>query len=246
MHLFAYLGEVAQELRLETLGHSQRISINQHLTVTAVTRSNTNSYGFYLTRYFSRQLSRNLFQNDGKNTCLIQGDGIADELLGLSLFLGTDAVAAKLVDALWGQSQMTMHRNTGIYHRLDGIRNLHSTFELQGIHARLLHHAASVAQCFLLADLITAKRHIAYHKGMLAGTCHAAGMVNHLVYGDRQGISITCHHVAGRIANQDTIDACCIQNACSSKVISCKHRHLLACRLHLGKRLGCNLLLICR
>ena len=68
LHLLAYLGEVAQELRLEALGHSQCISINQHLTVAAVTRSNTDSYGFYLTCYFSRQLSRNLFQNDGKNT----------------------------------------------------------------------------------------------------------------------------------------------------------------------------------
>ena len=28
LHLLAYLGEVAQELRLEALGHSQRISIN--------------------------------------------------------------------------------------------------------------------------------------------------------------------------------------------------------------------------
>ena len=54
LHLLAYLGEVAQELRLEALGHSQCISINQHLTVASVTRSNTDSYGFYLTCYFSR------------------------------------------------------------------------------------------------------------------------------------------------------------------------------------------------
>ena len=139
-----------------------------------------------------------------------------------------------------------MHRNACIYHRLDGISNLHTTFEFQGIHARFLHDAARIAERLFLADLITAEWHIAYHKGMLAGTGHAAGMINHLIYGDRQGISITCHHIAGRIANQDTIDACCIKDACRCKVVSCKHCHLLACRLHLGKRLGCNLFLICR
>ena len=49
LHLLANLGKVAQELWLEALGHTKGISINQHLTIAAITCSNTDSYGFYLT-----------------------------------------------------------------------------------------------------------------------------------------------------------------------------------------------------
>ena len=49
LHLLAYLGKMAQEFWLEALGHTERISINQNLSITTVTSSNTDSYSVYLT-----------------------------------------------------------------------------------------------------------------------------------------------------------------------------------------------------
>ena len=92
---------MAQKLWLEALGHTKSISIDQNMSVATVAGSDTDSYGFHLSCYFSRQFSWNLFQNNGEYASLIKSDSIADELLSLSLILGTDTITAKLVDALW-------------------------------------------------------------------------------------------------------------------------------------------------
>lgn len=56
-HFLAYLSKVAQELRLETLCHSECISINQDLSVAAVTSTYSNRYSLHLLAYFSSELS---------------------------------------------------------------------------------------------------------------------------------------------------------------------------------------------
>ena len=56
-HFLAYLSKVAQELRLETLCHSECISINQNLSVAAVTSTYSNRYSLHLLAYFSSKLS---------------------------------------------------------------------------------------------------------------------------------------------------------------------------------------------
>ena len=43
-HFLAYLSKVAQELRLEALCHSECISINQNLSVAAVTSTDSDCY----------------------------------------------------------------------------------------------------------------------------------------------------------------------------------------------------------
>ena len=141
---------------------------------------------------------------------------------------------------------MTANRNTGIDECLDSIQDFHATFQLQRIHARLLHHSAGIAQGIFLANLIAAERHITEHECMIAGTGHAACVVNHLIYGDRQCISISCHHIASRITYQDGIDASSIDDACGSEIVGSKHRNLLTCRLHFGVGLGCDFLFVCR
>ena len=99
-HFLAYLSKVAQELRLETLCHSECISINQNLSVAAVTSTYSNRYSLHLLAYFSSELSRNLLQHDGKAACFVQRNGVADKFLSLSLFLGTNTITAKLINAL--------------------------------------------------------------------------------------------------------------------------------------------------
>ena len=47
-HFLAYLSKVAQELRLEALCHSECISINQNLSVAAVTCTDSDCYSLYL------------------------------------------------------------------------------------------------------------------------------------------------------------------------------------------------------
>ena len=49
LHLLAYLGEMTQEFWLEALGHTERIGINQNLSIATITCSYTDSYSVYLT-----------------------------------------------------------------------------------------------------------------------------------------------------------------------------------------------------
>ena len=81
---------------------------------------------------------------------------------------------------------------------------------------------------------------------MVDGTCHTAGMIDHLVYADGQCIGVACHDVRGRVAYQYAVDSCGIDNACGSKIVSGKHSNFLASLLHFSKGLGGDFLLVSR
>lgn len=62
-HFLAYLSKVAQELRLETLCHSECISINQDLSVAAVTSTYSNRYSLHLLAYFQQRALAGTFSS---------------------------------------------------------------------------------------------------------------------------------------------------------------------------------------
>ena len=125
-----------------------------------------------------------------------------------------------------------------------GIYNLLAAFQLQRIHACLGHHANSIADTLFTTHLIGAEGHIANHHGPLGAACHAAAVINHLVYGDGQCSQVTCHHIAGTVAHQDDIHTCAIDDLGHCIIISCQHGNLLAILLHLNNFLSSNFLCI--
>src|SRR5699024_3558592 len=61
----------------------------------------------------------------------------------------------------------------------------------------------------------------------------------HMLERHRHGGIITRHDVAGRVADQENIDACLVQNPGHRIIISSKHAYLLSLPLHFNDGLGC-------
>ena len=75
-------------------------------------------------------------------------------------------------------------------------------------------------------------------------TASVSFVVDHLVKGDGEGRPVAGHHITGRVAHQDNVDACRISDACCSVIIRCQHGNLLAFCLHLNEPMCSNLALV--
>jgi hypothetical protein len=65
-------------------------------------------------------------------------------------------------------------------------------------------------------------------------------MINHLVKGNGQGSFIARHHVGGRVAYQNNINSCFINQLGHAVIIGRKHGNLLTFQLHFRKNMSCN------
>ena len=120
-----------------------------------------------------------------------------------------------------------------------------AAFEFHGIDARLTDQPDGVAHAFLRRDLITAKRHVADHQRPLATSCHAARIDDHLVQGDGEGGVVSQHHVGGRVADQNAVNARLVYQSCRRVVVGREHGYLVAVALHLYECLDGNFFLFC-
>ena len=171
--------------------------------------------------------------------------GVGQELAGLGLFLGTQAVAAKLVYALRREAQVALDGHSSRYDGADGAGHLGPALELHSVDPRLLHDAHGIAHGLLAAHLVGAEGHVAHHKAVLAGAGHSAGIHDHLVDGDGEGGLVASHDVGGRVAYQYRVDAGTVDDACGGEVVGGELCYLLASSLHLRKCLSGNLFLVC-
>ena len=99
-HALADIGEMAEELRLKALCHTQRVGVDEHLTVGIGTGANADRCRLDLASDLRGEFGRHLLECDGKDTSLVEGMRVGKQLTCLSLLLGTKAIAAKLMDAL--------------------------------------------------------------------------------------------------------------------------------------------------
>jgi len=72
----------------------------------------------------------------------------------------------------------------------------------------------------VLAGVIGAERHIDDEKGAMHGTADGAGVMQHLIHGDRQRAVIAEHHLGERIADEDEVHASFIGEARSGVIIA--------------------------
>ena len=214
---------MTQELWFETLGHSQSICINQYLSICTATRTNTNSCTTNRLCDFFRKLCRHFLKGNRKTTDSIKRPRIIQKFLCFGFFFGAKTITTKLMYALWRQSQMSHYRNTCIDNTFYGICNFNATLHFQGVNACRFHHPDSITDTFFTAHLIASERHITDNQTMLASTSHSSCMINHLIYANRKGGLIASHDIRSRVTHQDSINACSVNNACSSIIIGGKH-----------------------
>ena len=139
---------------------------------------------------------------------------------------------------------MSHDGNTSIENTLDGVYNLNTAFQLQGITTALLHDADGIGNTLGSIHLIRAEGHVAHHEGALHTIHNGTGVVNHLVdcHGQRRGIAH--HHVGGRVAHEDAVNACPVDYACGSKIVGGEHADFLTLLFHLNKATRRHLALV--
>ena len=126
------------------------------------TGTNTDNRYRQFRSYPFSQSCRNLFEHDGKATCLFEKMGIANQLFSLALVFGTHCISTIFINRLRHQPQMAHHRNTcadNAFHRTD---DFFSTFQFQSIGMTFLHYADGRSKTFHFVSLIRSERHIDY------------------------------------------------------------------------------------
>ena len=127
------VGISAEELGREATGHAQHVSNHQNLSVASATGSDANHGNLQLAGNLSGQLGWNLLENYSEAPCVFQCVGIGDELLSLSLFLGTDGVGAEFVDGLGSQAEVSADGDACGENLFDCWNDFHATLKLEGI-----------------------------------------------------------------------------------------------------------------
>ena len=115
---------------------------------------------------------------------------------------------------------------------LHTFENLFTTFELDGISARLLHDADGGGKSLLRVALIGAEGHIHHHEGTAYSTHNRSGIHNHLVERDRKGGLVSLHHVGSTVSNKDDIYLGAFEERSHRVVVGRKHGNLFATQFH--------------
>ena len=241
----AHGGKLAEKLRFETLCQAHGVGIDQYLAVAVAASANTDGRHAEQIRHLLGHRGRYLLQHHGEAARLLQRLGVGDELRGLHLAACAHTVASQFVDALRGEPEVAHDGDSRVDDTLDGGRDFLAAFEFHGIDARLTDQPDGVAHAFLRRDLITAKRHVADHQRPLATSCHAARIDDHLVQGDGEGGVVALHHVGGRVADQNAVNARLVYQSCRRIVVGREHGYLVAVALHLYECLDGNFFLFC-
>ena len=163
---------------------------------------------------------------------------VADELVGLGLFLGPNGIGSVFVNGLRSQAQMPHDRNAGAENALYRLEDLLASFELDGIGLGLLHDTDGRRERFARVALIRAERHINDHQSPLDGPRHAARMIDHMVERHRNGRLETGHHVGGRIPDQHDVHPGGIDDTGHRVVVGRQHRNLFPATFHLPQAIG--------
>ena len=130
---------------------------------------------------------------------------------------------------------MAHHGDASVEDGLHRVENLHAALHLHCIATALLHDADGVDNTVMDTRLIAAEGHVAHHKGTLDTVYHSTCMIDHLVDGHGQRRAVAHHHVGGRVADEDAIDTCTVDDACRSKIIGGEHADLLTLLFHLNE-----------
>ncbi len=107
--------------------------------------------------------------------------------------------------------------------------------EFDRVHARLLQETSRVADGFLHVRLVGHERHVADQQANFRAARDGAAVMEHFLHRDGQGVGITQHHHAKRIADQDGIHASLVHRQRGGIIVGGQHGDRLAALLLLAE-----------
>jgi hypothetical protein len=99
--------------------------------------------------------------------------------------------------------------------------------------ASFLHNAPGIAEGFLNGDLVAHEGHIGDDHCPAHAPDDGFGVVDHLLQRHRNGRLVPLEHVAKRIAHQDDVHPCLIEDARHQGIVGSQADNLLPLLLHL-------------
>ena len=97
-------------------------------------------------------------------------------------------------------------------------------FDLDGAGAALLQEAAGVADSLLDAHLVREEGHVADDEGVRHPARDRAGVVEHLLHRDGQGVLVAQDVVADRVADQQHRNPGLVEDLRGGEIVGRKHR----------------------
>ena len=204
--IFAYVAIESQIARLELLRNAQHILKYQHLSVNTVSGANANNWNLDFGSYACGQRCRDFFEHHSEAACLFEDMCIVNDTVGFVFLGGAYGIGTELVDALWGETEVSHNGYAGAEDALYGFEYLFAAFEFDGIGSGFFHNAYSRSKSLLGVALICAERHIDNNKGTVDGTNDGGGVNNHLVERDGQGGFVAFHNIGCAVAHQYNIN----------------------------------------
>ena len=114
---------------------------------------------------------------------------------------------------------MGHHRNLCIGEPFDQVHAARATLDFHCFGASFLQEARGIRDPFSRVHLVGAVGHVGNHHRPLDRPADGAGVMDHLVHGDGEGVVIAQHHHGQRVPDQDHIDAGFVHQPCGGIVV---------------------------
>ena len=142
----------------------------------------------------------NPFEDDCAGSGIGEGLGVGLELEDGFSGASLDAVTAHAVKALRGEAEVG---DGGNFRFSEGADQIDArAFDLDGFGAGFLDEADGVGEAFGYRAVIAAEGHIGDEQGPADGAADGAGMMEHLVDGDGEGVFMAQDNHGERVADQ--------------------------------------------
>ena len=153
-----------------------------------------------------RYLGGDAFQDHGKGARRFQGERVFHQVMDGRDRFALNPVSAHAVDGLRGKPKVPHDRDLRVREPFHQVETARSAFDFHCLGAGFLEEARCVGDPFRRAHLVGAEGHIGDHHRVLDRAAYGAGVKQHLVHGDGEGVFIAHDHHGKRIPNQDEVD----------------------------------------
>ena len=235
-HGLAHVREALDELRAEVAEHAQHVLVDEDLAVAAGAGADADGGDAHFLGDQGGKLGGHGLEHDGERAGGLERLRVGDQLARSGLALALHLEAAERVDGLRRQAQVPHDGDAGGHHGGNLRAHLFAAFQLHAVRAAFLEQAAGVAYGIGDADLVGQERHVADDQGVLRAAGDGGAVVDHVFDGHGQGVLVTEHHVAQRVADEDAVDAGLILELGGGVIVGREHGELAALGLCLGER----------
>jgi hypothetical protein len=159
------------------------------------------------------------FKDDGEGACRLDGVGVAEELFGGVGGLTLDAEAAEGVDGLGREADVSHNGNFGFGEAGDELETALAAFDFDSFGAGFLDEADGVAEGFGDVGVIGAEGHVGDDEGVLCAAADSAGVVDHFVEGDGEGVVVAEDDHTEGITDEEDVNASLVGEARSRVVV---------------------------